>query len=153
MYVCETSGVPQGTILGPVLLLLCINDLPENMKNSMVCLFADDCILYRAIRSLDDCNELQDDLLNLEQWETKWLMKFNETKCYVMTVSLANKYKMLHNYILHITFLPAVNHLKYLGVTLQSNLKWDIHVPSIVSKASQILGFLRRNFKSVPLKI
>ena len=74
------SGVPQGTVLGPVLFLLFINDLQENVKNSMARLFADDCILYKTIHSFDDCRNLQDDLQSLEQLDTKWLMKF--TKCY-----------------------------------------------------------------------
>ena len=107
-----TSGVPQGAVLGPILFLLFINDLPENMKNSMVRLFADDCILYKTIHSFDDCNKLQDNLQSLEQWETKWLMKFNDTKCYVMTISLATKYKVFYNYILHNTFPEEIIRLQ-----------------------------------------
>ena len=61
-----------------------------------------------------------------------------------MTISLATKYRITHDYVLHDTPLPAVNQLKYLGITLQNNLKW---VSAVVSKASQILEFLRRNFK------
>ena len=84
-----TSGVPQGTVSGPVLFLLFINDLSDNVQNSVVCLFAGDCILYRTIHTPYDCNKLQDDLHSLEQWEKTWLMKFNPTKYYVMTISLA----------------------------------------------------------------
>ena len=65
-----------------------------------------------------------------------------------MTISLATKYKVLHDYILHDTPLPVVNKLMYLGVTLQSNLKWDMHVSAAISKASQTFEFLRRNFKT-----
>ena len=63
-----------------------INDLPDNIKKSVVRLFADDC---QTIQTPGDCNELQDDLHNLEQWEMTWLMKFNPNKCCVITISLA----------------------------------------------------------------
>ena len=139
--------------MGPVLFLLFINDLPDNVKNSIVRLFADDCILCRTIHTPNDCSKLQDDLHSLEQWEKTWLMKFNPTKCYVMTISLATKYRITHDYVLHDTPLPAVSQLKYLGITLQNNLKWDKHISAVVSKASQTLGFLRRNFKMAPQKI
>ena len=62
---------------------------PDNVKNSIVRLFADDCILYRTIHTPNDCSKLQDDLHSLEQWKKTWLMKFNPNKCYVMTISLA----------------------------------------------------------------
>ena len=136
-----TSGVPQGTVLGPVLFLN-INNLPDNIKNSIVCLFADDCILYRSVQVPNDCNKLQADLNNLEQWEKTWLMKFNPTKCCVMTISLASTYKIIYKYTLHdtCTNLPIVNHLRYLGVTIQSNLKWDKHCR--VESGSHLLTYL-----------
>jgi len=65
----------------------------------------------------------------------------NPTKCCVMTISLATKYKVLHNYVLHGALLPAVDQFKYLGVTLQHNLHWDTHVSAVTSKASITLGF------------
>ena len=80
------SGVPQGSVLGPVLFLIFINDLPDNIKSS-VRLFADDCVLYRNINSLADCQILQEDLNSLAQWETDWEMKFNVAKCHSMRVT------------------------------------------------------------------
>ena len=79
------SGVPQGSVLGPVLFLN-INDLPDNIRSS-VRLFADDCVLYRNIKTLTDCQILQDDLNGLGQWETDWQMKFNVAKCHSMRVT------------------------------------------------------------------
>ena len=75
------SVVPQGSVLGPVLFLIFINDLPENIRSS-VRLFADDCVLYRNIESSMDCQILQDDLNSLAQWEIDWQMKFNVAKCH-----------------------------------------------------------------------
>ena len=75
------SGVPQGSVLGPVLFLIFINDLPDNIRSS-VRLFADDCVLYRNIHSLQDCLTLQEDLTSLGQWEADWQMKFNIAKCH-----------------------------------------------------------------------
>ena len=83
------SGVPQGSVLGPVLFLIFINDLPENIRSS-VRLFADDCVLYRNIESPTDCQILQDDLNSLAQWEADWQIKFNVAKCHSMRVDPAS---------------------------------------------------------------
>ena len=80
------SGVPQGSVLGMVLFLIFINDLPDNIRSS-VRLFADDCVLYRNIHSLQDCLTLQEDLTSLGQWEANWQMKFNVAKCHSMRVT------------------------------------------------------------------
>ena len=80
------SGVPQGSVLGPVLFFIFINDLPENIRPS-VRLFADDCVLYRKIESPMDCQILQDDLNSLAQWEADWQVKFNVAKCHSLRVT------------------------------------------------------------------
>ena len=78
-----SSGVPQGSVLGPILFLAYINDLPQYVK-SKVRLFADDTVIYLAIKSSVDCIQLQQDLLSLENWESDWKMEFNATKCNVL---------------------------------------------------------------------
>ena len=80
------SGVPQGSVLGPILFLIFINDLPDNLKSS-VCLFADDCVMYMNIHSLQDCLILQENLDSLGLWEADWQMKFNVAKCHSMRVT------------------------------------------------------------------
>ena len=80
------SGVPHGSVLGPVLFLTFINDLPESIRPS-VRLFADDCVIYRNIKSPMDYQILQDDLNSLAQWETDWQMKLNVAKCHSMRVT------------------------------------------------------------------
>jgi hypothetical protein len=74
------SGVPQGTVLGPIMFLCHINDLPDCV-NLSVRLFADDCLLYRTIEKEEDHLTLQADLKHLEEWAIKWGMRFNTKKC------------------------------------------------------------------------
>ena len=85
-----TSGVPQGSVFGPILFLIFINDLPQSLT-SKVRFFADDAILYIEVASADDCQMLQSDLNKLTEWEEKWLMSFNPSKCEVLTVTCKNQ--------------------------------------------------------------
>ena len=91
----STVGVPQGTVLGPLLFLIHINDLPDSVK-SRVRLFADNCLLYRRISSIDDQVKLQEDLKSLEQWAATWGMRFNAKKCYIMSINQKKTY--YHSY-------------------------------------------------------
>ena len=77
------SGVPQGTVLGPLMFLLYINDITQGM-DSPLHLFADDCLLYRVINSVEDSNRLQGDLDRLSEWANIWQLKFNVSKCTVI---------------------------------------------------------------------
>ena len=145
------SGVPQGTVLGPTLFLLFINDLPEHVSCS-VRLFADDCLLYRITNNLTESNELQKDLTNLEKWEMDWQMKFNPEKCYVINISKKPK-PNLFKYKLHDHTLETVKDSKYLGVTMCNDLDWGVHINNISAKANKTLGFLRRNMKHCSQKV
>ncbi len=78
-----TSGVPQGSVLGPLLFLLYINDLPDSIT-SQVRLFADDTAVYLTMNDQSDCKQLQTDLDHLMEWEGKWDMEFNPLKCQVI---------------------------------------------------------------------
>ena len=109
------SGVPQGTVLGPLLFLLHINDLPS-VVSSKVRLFADDCLIYRNIKNKEDQIALQKDLNLLENWGNTWGMRFNAAKCNIMRVSRTRDPK-LFNYSLTGQVLEEVMDAKYLGVT------------------------------------
>ena len=76
-----TSGVPQGTVLGPLLFLVYINDLPDKVRSRTARLFADDCLLYRNVETPQDIDSLQEDLDALQAWEKDWQMEFNPSKC------------------------------------------------------------------------
>ena len=81
-----TSGVPQGSVLGPLLFLTYINDLPNGLT-STVKLFADDTLLYGVVVEDSDCDNLQDDLNKLEIWQNEWQMQFNPSKCNIICIS------------------------------------------------------------------
>ena len=80
------SGVPQGTVLGPLLFLVYINDLPL-VVNSRIRLFADDALIYRKVENVNDVRQLQHDIDNLVNWELHWSMEFNPDKCKVLRVT------------------------------------------------------------------
>ena len=138
--------MPQGTVLGPHLFLCHINDLPERV-NSQIRLFADDCLLYRAINSPQDHQTLQRDLSNLQIWADDWGMKFNAKKCYL----LSTKSKSSHFYTINDQILKQVQDNPYLGITFSENLKWKTHINNTSEKANSTIGFLRRNLRHCPM--
>jgi hypothetical protein len=142
-----TFGVPQGTVLSPVLFLVYINSLPEYLKSSQLRLFADDSIIYKTIKSQKDCDSLQEDVDAAARWESDWLMAFHPNKCTVLTIT-NKKNPVRHKYLLHNYTLESVSSAKYLGITLQSDLKWTQHTNNIVANANKSLRFLKRNLKT-----
>ena len=140
-----TSGVPQGTVLGPLLFLSYINDLPLSLS-STTRLFADDSLVYRPIASRDDCLRLQKDLHALEQWEAKWQMTFRPDKCHHIRFTRAHN-PIHHIYTLHDIPLTTAHTHKYLGVHISADMRWNTHIDSIRSRSCRALGFLRRNLQ------
>ena len=147
-----TSGVPQGTVLGPILFLLYINDFHEYLSYSTLRLFADDSIIYKQIKSLDDTTKLQHDLDAAARWEQDWLMSFHPDKCSVLNVT-NKRNPITHNYTLHGHTLTVETSTKYLGITIQNNLKWNKHIDNITANATKQLNFLKRNLKVSSTKI
>ena len=144
------SGVPQGTVLGPLLFLLHINDLPASVDPNTRCrLFADDCLLYRKIESLEDQMILQSDLRRLQLWAAQWGMRFNASKCYIMSIHRGSSH-LPFLYELCDTILTSVTEEKYLGVLIADDLSWTAHRNAVLTKANQKLGFLRRNLRGCP---
>ena len=143
-----TSIVPQSTVLGPLLFLVYINDLPSCVKSSTH-IFAGDCLLYKCINSSADSKALQEDLDYLQQWEKDWQMKFNPGKCEVIPIS--NKRKVVDSEdTIHGQILRRTDKAKYLGVTIDSTLSWNHHIDTITKKANNTTAFLRQNLSSWP---
>jgi len=139
------SGVPQGSVLGPLLFLVYINDLPSFLSSECR-LFADDALLYNTA---DHTDLLQQDLCALELWADCWQMSFNVAKCCYMRVG---KTLSPHpGYVFGRQALKKVMSHAYLGVELQGNLKWDLHINTITSKATQRLALLRRVLKTADM--
>ena len=135
------SGVPQGTILGPLLFLFYINDLPEHVKSTAK-MFADDCKIYTRIANTSDCVTLQDDLNSLSAWSRQWLLGFSKEKCVVIRVKKALDFI----YCIDGHALECVSEQNDLGVTISNELKPSKHIDSIIKKANQRLGMIRRCF-------
>ena len=141
-----TSGVPQGTVLGPLLFLIYINNLPKGILSN-VRLFADDCILYKEIKSSNDSAQLQADIDIITTWEKTWQMNFNKTKCYSMKIT-HKKNPVVTTYKMDDTTLDEVKSYPYLGVEISKDMNWATHINSISNKANRMLGLLRRNIHS-----
>ena len=137
-------GVPQGSVLGPLLFLIYINDLPQYVSNSTVSLSADGTLMHLTIHNSSDCIKLQEDPNNLERWASDWQMSFHLEKCEFIHITTKKKH-ILHNYILHGHTLSSVPQIKYLVVHISHDLKLNAHINSISSQANQTLGFLKNN--------
>ena len=142
------SGVPQGSVLGPLLFLVYINDLPKCVSSDTG-LFANNTLLHRPASSPDDAVALQADLTSLEEWEGKWNMDFNPSKCEVLHIT--NKRNSAYH--LHGVNLGVTKGGKYLGVTISPKLTWTKHIDKAVKKANGSRAFLQRNLRKCPRNI
>ena len=111
--------VPQGSVLGPIIFLLYIND----HIHSQVRLFADDTAVYLAVQGQEDSATLQNDLNKLQEWEQLWDMDFNPSKCQVLHIARSRK-PINRNYTMHGQVLESVDHARYLGVDISSDLNF-----------------------------
>ena len=138
--------MPQGSVLGPILFLIYINDLPDNVK-SQVRLFADDTAMYLTMEGANDSSVLQQDLDRLSVWESDWDMEFNPSKCQVVQVT-GSKKPINAAYRLHDVVLETVTCARYLGVDISSNLSWGSHIDRITGTANKTLSFIKRNIET-----
>lgn len=138
-----TSGVPQGTVLAPILFLLYIDDIAYNI-NATVRMFADDCIIYKVIKNKNDQIALNQALSKITCWCQEWQMSFNAKKTVAMTVS-RKKEPLIFPYEIQQTQLEMVQEYKYLGIIISHDLKWDKQVAFVTNKALASLYSLKRS--------
>lgn len=138
------SGVPQGSILGPVLFLLFVDDLEEGVV-SRVFKFADDVKMFGGVGTEERVNVFRKDLKRMEDWALKWQMSFNVEKCKVMGLGFRNK-KV--SYLINGRVLERVHEEKDLGIVISSDLKVGRQCAKAASKGNQILGMIYRTFST-----
>ena len=142
-----TSGVPQGSVLGPTLFLIYIKDLPKSVTCN-VSLYADDTLIYSVVQNSEDEKSFQSNINSLHDWSVRWKMPFNTTKCEVIVFS--NKDGAPPTYTLGGVPLNIVQETTYLGVTMQSNLKFTKHITAKTKNANKVLGSIRYNLHDAP---
>ena len=133
------SGVPQGTVLGPLLFSLYINYISISI-DSQIRLFAGNCVCYREIKTVEDTLKLQKDIDRLGSWARKWGMRFQPVKFNLMQLTDKWINKIEASYTLEGTVLENVDSIKYLCVTITNDLKWNTHIINICTKANTTLG-------------
>ena len=141
------SGVPQGSILGPLLFLVFINDLTDCVLNSTMLLFADDIKCSLPFSGQMDCFLLQNDLDVLSVWSKHWNLFFNESKCSFVRFGF-QKSSSSHVYSINSCVILNDNQHKDLGIIVSSDLSWTNHILCVAAKAYKILALLRRSFRN-----
>ena len=138
-----SSGIPQGSVLGPVLFTIFINDLPEGLE-SLCKIFADDTKIYNVSNQKVT---IQNDLNKIQEWSLKWQLFFNGDKCICLHYGYNNP---KHDYYFYNNSnakkLSEGEQEKDLGVIFDITLKFDIHINSQVEKANKVTGMIKRNF-------
>ena len=140
-----SSGIPQGSILGPILFVIHINDLSEVVKCGTY-LFADNTKIFRHIKTKEGALQVQSGINSLAQWSQNWLLTFRPKTCHVQMLEKFCNVTYTEKCNLHRQELEHVFEQKDLGVILDAELKFDEHITVKVKKENAIAGFIRRNF-------
>ena len=141
-----TSGIPQGSVLGPILFVIYINDMPEVVdKTSFVYLFADDTKVFRKIKNKADEEVLQRDVDNLVNWSNIWLLKFHPDKCIFMGIgyrgeNIPPKYNMGEH------VLKVSDCEKDIGVHIDKDLNFGTHISKAINKANRVMWVVRSTY-------
>ena len=141
-----TSGVPQGSHLGPLFFVIYLNDIANCFKYSKFILYADDLKIFRQIKSSEDCDLIQDDLHRFQNYCRDNSLFINVEKCCVITFT-RNRQTFVYNYALNAKTLKKVSEVKDLGVIFDEKLIFDKHIEKMVSSCFKMLGFINRQSK------
>jgi low affinity Fe/Cu permease len=140
------SGVPQGSVLGPVLFLVYINDIDDICHGrSSIKLFADDLKLYNIVDISNPTVSLQMSLDELLKWSTEWQLPINIAKCSVLTINMSETLTARDYYLGGSPLIKSTSVMD-LGISINSNLSFQSHISSIISRARQRVGILFRGF-------
>lgn len=148
----STSGVPQGSNLGPLLFLAAINSIVDGLESAKGLLFADDFKCFFQVGSIADCEILQNDFCNVVNWCNASHFNLNVSKCSCMSFTLNNN-ALQFNYKLNDVALNRVNTQKDLGIIFDTALSFSNHIVSKIESAQKIAGFISRNTKNFPVDV
>jgi hypothetical protein len=140
------SGIPQGSVLGPILFVIYINNLPEVVEGCEVYLFADDTKVFRSIFREEDCETLQTDIDHMFNWTEKSLLKFHPDKCGVMRIGKTKLADRSYTMGLDKHKLKAISEEKDIGVIIDDKLTFEKHMSAKINKANSIMGIIRRTY-------
>ena len=140
------SGVPQGSVLGPLLFLIYINDITDSISVSSPYIFADDAKLVKSINDLSDNLLLQNDITTFSAWSNEWKIALNALKCAAIRFSLASV-DPSPVYSINDTPIVFSSTFRDLGVVVSSNLSWSTQINQVCSKAYRSFHLIKRNFK------
>ena len=143
----------KGSVLGPLLFVMYINDLPELVSSNSIYLFADDTKIFKHVENENDAAFLQRDLQSLVSWSEKWLLKFHPDKCCVVSVG---DHDEPHDYTMSFQGIPHnlshVDSSKDLGVIIDSKLGFDQHFQSKINKANSLMNLICRTYLSIYIR-
>ena len=145
------SGIPQGSVLGALLFVIYINDLPDNIASDIY-LFADDTKFYSKVEDYEDAVKIQNDLNQLNLWSEKWLLKFHPDKCVILRLALNTDIEKF-NYKLGLDQLKYVENVKDLGIIMDQELRFRDHIHSKVKKANGVMSTIIRTFRNLDCDI
>ena len=146
------SGVPQGTVLGPLCFLLYINDMGNNISSNLK-LFPDDTLLYGLVHNASDVLHHQRDLDSLVTWAQEWQMNLHPLNVIFFTFTGSSSNPIIHHYTMLGQTVKAVDHQPYLGITNSETLNWKTHFLDVKNKANKTLGCIKRNLHLCPERV
>lgn len=145
-----TSGVPQGSVLGPILFLMYVNDITAAVcPDVQIRLFADDCLIFKKVTCQNDQISLNSSLAKIHEWCTTWSMSLNSEKTVLLRVS-NKRQPFLYTYKISTGTVAEATEYKYLGLTISNKLTWSSHIENICTAATRKLGLLRHRLKNAP---
>lgn len=144
-----SSGVPQGSVLGPLLFVLYINDLPM-VTDCVVKLFADDTKLYGPAKTIEDCQKIQNDIDRMVEWSKRWQLRFHPDKCKILKIGDGH---VEYDFQLGGAALSETQQEKDLGVIMDSTLTFKQHMADKIAKANQVASMIRRSFHHLDVKM
>jgi ribonuclease P/MRP protein subunit RPP40 len=140
----QTSGIAQGSVLGPLCFLLFINDIVDNVRHCSVKLYADDVKIYFKFAPINWYGALQIDLDSIARWANTWQLSISVQKSYLLHFGLHNP---CHNYFINGALIATVQSVKDLGVLVAVNLSWHEHVLYVAKKANRVANCILHAFK------